>query len=403
VNTPQPADSVSPPDTALPPHRRPTTATRSNPGSGTGAQDFASRLVAWHGQHGRHDLPWQVDRDPYRVWLSEVMLQQTQVATVIPYFLRFCRRFPDVAALAAAPLDEVLALWAGLGYYARARNLQACARQVVEEYGGCFPLDPEHLARLPGIGRSTAAAIAALCAGVRAPILDGNVRRVLMRRFAIDGDPDSSAVERLLWQRAESLLPASADMPAYTQAIMDLGAVVCTRRAPRCGQCPVADDCIARKTGRIDQLPAPRRRGERPQRRAWLLLAVQGDRVLLQRRVPAGIWGGLHSLPQFDSAAALRRAATDLDAAPRLAALPSRTHAFTHFTLTLLPRRLDVRVLPPQLREDDLLWLPLAQIDSAPLPAPIRVLLRETAPAAKTQCSPSGEIPRATRKRDTML
>ena len=331
------------------------------------------------------------------------MLQQTQVATVIPYFHRFCRRLPDVAALAAAPPDEVLALWAGLGYYARARNLQACAKQVVEQYGGRLPLDPEVLARLPGIGRSTAAAIAALCAGVRAPILDGNVKRVLIRRFAIEGDPGSAAVERLLWQRAGSLLPGQAQMPAYTQAIMDLGAVVCTRRAPRCGQCPVAADCIARETGRIDQLPVPRRRGERPHRRAWALLVMHEDRVLLQRRAPAGIWGGLHSLPQFDSAAAMRRAAADFDPVPRLAQLPPRKHAFTHFTLTLLPRRLDITSPPQRLRENDLLWLPLAQIDAAPLPAPILALLREIAATAKIQCSPSGETPRATRKRDTML
>jgi len=383
ANSLRPPGSALPPDAAASPRRRRTKAKDPKVKRRAAAPEFASRLLAWHEHHGRHDLPWQVDRDPYRVWLSEVMLQQTQVATVIPYFLRFCERFPDVAALAAAPLDEVLASWAGLGYYARARNLQACAKQVVSRHDGRFPLDPAQLVELPGIGRSTAAAIAALCAGVRAPILDGNVKRVLARRFAIDGDPASAAVERLLWQRAESLLPAEAQMPAYTQAIMDLGATVCTRRAPRCGQCPVAAGCIARRTGRIDQLPAAGRRSERPPRRTWVLLAVHGNRVLLHRRAPAGIWGGLHSLPQFDSAAALRRAAMEFDAAPKLAALPSRRHAFTHFTLTLLPRRLDITSPPPQLREDDLLWLPLARIGTAPLPAPILALLREIAPAAK--------------------
>jgi A/G-specific adenine glycosylase len=364
---------------------------------------FASRLLAWQARHGRHDLPWQTDRDPYRVWLAEVMLQQTQVSVVIPYFTRFCRRFPDFAALAAAPLDEVLALWAGLGYYARARNLHACARLVVERHGGRLPLDAATLAELPGIGRSTAGAIAAFCAAAREPILDGNVRRVLMRHFGIDGDPASPAVTRRLWQQAGALLPSSQRMPTYTQAIMDLGATVCTRRAPRCESCPVAGTCVARRTDRVDELPAPRSRRPERTRRAWALLALHDGRVLLQRRAPAGVWGGLHSLPQFDSMAALRRAAAQLDPAPRLRALPSRSHAFTHFTLTLLPRRLDVRSPPPRLGEDVLIWLPLSKIDSAPLPAPIAALLREVSPSAKPQDSDSGVMSRATRKRDTML
>ncbi len=331
------------------------------------------------------------------------MLQQTQVSVVIPYFTRFCRRFPNVAALAAAPLDEILALWAGLGYYARARNLHACARQVVERHGGCFPLDAATLAKLPGIGRSTAGAIAAFCAAAREPILDGNVRRVLMRHFGIEGDPGSPAVMRLLWQQAAALLPASPRMPAYTQAIMDLGATVCTRRAPRCESCPVAGTCVARRTDRIDELPGPRRRPPVHTRRAWALLALHDGLVLLQRRVPAGVWGGMYSLPQFDSMAALRRAAAQLDAAPRLRVMPPRSHAFTHFTLTLLPRRLDIGSPPPRLREDDLLWLPLSEVSAAPLPAPIAALLREVAPSAPLQDSDSGVMSRATRKRDTML
>jgi A/G-specific adenine glycosylase len=364
---------------------------------------FASRLVAWQARHGRRDLPWQADRDPYRVWLAEVMLQQTQVSVVIPYFTRFCRRLPSVDALAAAPLDEVLALWAGLGYYARARNLHTCARRVVERHGGSFPLDAAALAKLPGIGRSTAGAIAAFCADAREPILDGNVRRVLMRHFGIDGDPASPAVTRHLWQQAAALLPASPRMSAYTQAIMDLGATVCTRRAPCCGSCPVAATCVAYRTGRVDELPAPRRRRPERTRRAWALLALHDGRVLLQRRAPAGVWGGMHSLPQFDSMAALRQAAAQFDPEPRLRALPPRSHAFTHFTLTLLPRRLDVRSPPPRLGEDDLLWLPLSRIGSSPLPAPIAALLREVLPSEKPQDSGSGVMSRATRKRDTML
>jgi A/G-specific adenine glycosylase len=340
-------------------------------------RDFAGRLIAWQRRHGRHDLPWQATRDPYRVWLAEVMLQQTQVATVVPYYTRFTERFPDVAALAAAPLLDVLSLWAGLGYYARARNLHACARQVMQRFAGRFPLDAQALVQLPGIGRSTAAAIAAFCTGAREPILDGNVKRVLARHFAVHGDVSSAAVERLLWDKAASLLPAADDMPAYTQGLMDLGATVCTRRAPKCEACPLARTCAARASGRAEQWPTARRRQVAPVRRAWVLLALHDGRVLLQRRAPAGVWGGLYALPQFDSAGALRRAASGIDARPTLRPLPPRRHAFTHFTLMLMPRRLDVRLPPPTLREDDLVWLPLAAIGSAPLPAPILALLRE--------------------------
>jgi len=349
-----------------------------------GGRTFAARIVAWQAAHGRHDLPWQASRDPYRVWLSEVMLQQTQVATVIPYYARFGERFPDVTALAAAPLVDVLSLWAGLGYYARARNLHACARRVVERFEGDFPLDAQVLAQLPGIGRSTAAAIAAFCTGAREPILDGNVKRVLARHFAVEGDVRSAEVERLLWDRAASLLPAAADMPAYTQGLMDLGATVCKRQAPKCGACPLARTCAAHTSGRVGQFPAARRRRESPVRRAWALLALHEGRVLLQRRAPAGVWGGLYALPQFGSATALRRAASAIDTGPKLRALPPRRHAFTHFILRLMLRRLDVRSPPQALREDDLIWLPLAAIDSAPLPAPILALLREIAPPGKT-------------------
>jgi A/G-specific adenine glycosylase len=347
-----------------------------------GGRGFAARVVAWQAAHGRHDLPWQSSRDPYRVWLAEVMLQQTQVGTAIPYYKRFCARFPDVASLAAASLADVLSLWAGLGYYARARNLHACAGQVMERFGGRFPSEAGVLVQLPGIGRSTASAIAAFCTGAREPILDGNVKRVLARHFAVPGDVTSASVVRLLWDTAAALLPASADMPAYTQGLMDLGATVCTRTAPKCAACPLARTCMARRSGRVGQFPAARRRRAAPLRRAWALLALHEGRVLLQRRAPAGVWGGLHSLPQFSSAAALRRAAGGIDAAPKLRALPTRRHAFTHFVLALMPRRLDVRSPPPALQEDNLVWLPLAGIESAPLPAPILALLREVAAPA---------------------
>ncbi len=220
---------------------------------------LAERLLAWAATHGRRGLPWQSSRDPYRVWLSEVMLQQTQVATVIGYYERFSARFPTVAALAAAAPSEVMASWAGLGYYSRARNLHACARRVVDDFDGAFPRNAAALTSLPGIGRSTAAAIAALCFDERVPILDGNVKRVLARHFAIDGYPGVAAVERELWDRAASLLPqAGADMPAYTQAIMDLGAGVCTRRNPRCEACPLRSTCAALRQGRVGSLPVTR-------------------------------------------------------------------------------------------------------------------------------------------------
>ena len=351
----------------------------------SGGASFAARIVAWQAKHGRHDLPWQASRDPYRVWLAEVMLQQTQVATVVPYYLRFCERLPDLASLAAAPLVDVLSLWAGLGYYARARNLHACARQVVERFGGRLPVDAATLSQLPGIGRSTAAAIAAFCTGAREPILDGNVKRVLARHFAVAGDVTSSRTERMLREMAASLLPGSADMPGYTQGLMDLGATVCTRAMPECPACPLARTCAARASGRIDDYPSPRSRRTVPRKRAWALLAVHDGRVLLQRRAPAGVWGGLYALPQFDSAAALRRAAQAVDERPRLHALPPRRHAFTHFILTLLPRRLDVRSPQPRLREDDMLWLPLAEIETAPLPAPVRALLGEVWPETRAK------------------
>ncbi|HVL55913.1 MAG TPA: A/G-specific adenine glycosylase, partial [Burkholderiaceae bacterium] len=220
---------------------------------------LAERLIRWQRQAGRHDLPWQGSRDPYRIWVSEIMLQQTQVATVAPYYRRFTARFPDLAALAAAPLEHVLACWSGLGYYARARNLHACARVLVERHGGCWPGSAAQLAQLPGVGRSTAAAIAAFAYGERAAILDGNVRRVLCRHFGVEGVAGSAALERALWRLAERELP-ERDVDVYTQALMDLGATVCLRAAPRCDVCPVAADCVAHREQRTAELPVPRRR-----------------------------------------------------------------------------------------------------------------------------------------------
>ncbi|MCL4184284.1 MAG: A/G-specific adenine glycosylase, partial [Burkholderiaceae bacterium] len=258
---------------------------------------IAPRLIEWQRRHGRHDLPWQDTRDAYRVWLSEVMLQQTQVGTVVPYYLRFVARFPDVAALAAADDGEVLSLWSGLGYYSRARNLHRCAREVVARHGGAFPDDPRCLAALPGIGRSTAAAIAVFAFGRRAAILDGNVRRVLCRHAGVRGFPGERAVENTLWRIAESELPQTG-VEAYTQGLMDLGALLCTRTRPSCGACPIGADCRAYREGSVAELPTPRPRRRVPLRRCEMFVVRRGDEVLLERRPPSGIWGGLWSLPQ---------------------------------------------------------------------------------------------------------
>ncbi|HQR24189.1 MAG TPA: A/G-specific adenine glycosylase, partial [Steroidobacteraceae bacterium] len=247
------------------------------------ATGFAAALLAWSEAGGRKDLPWQRDPTPYRVWVSEIMLQQTQVATAIPYYRAFMERFPDVRTLAAARLDEVLHLWSGLGYYARARNLHRAAQLIVRDHGGRFPQTLDAVIDLPGIGRSTAGAILALALGQRHAILDGNVKRVLARHFGIEGSPAESAVEKVFWEIAESCTPYER-VAEYTQGIMDLGATVCTRARPACLLCPVSTDCIARQHGLQSQLPAPRRRSRRPQREAWLVVAMRGrHQVLLER------------------------------------------------------------------------------------------------------------------------
>jgi A/G-specific adenine glycosylase len=337
---------------------------------------FAARIVAWQRTTGRHDLPWYGTRDAYRVWLAEVMLQQTQVASVAPYYLRFVARFADVAALARADAHEVMRLWAGLGYYARARNLHACARRVVADHAGQFPRTARELAQLPGIGRSTAAAIAAFCFDERAPILDGNVKRVLARHFGIAGFPGSATVERELWARAESLLPAAAQMPAYTQGLMDLGATICTKAQPRCDRCPLRSTCVALRTDRIDQLPSPRPGRATRTRSAQLLLPVDGDRVLLEQRPGLGIWGGLLAPLQFDRVEELTAALHALAPGTPVHALAPRRHAFTHFTLHFTPHLARVE-RPLAAMEPRLQWVARADLEHAALPAPIRTLLRE--------------------------
>jgi A/G-specific adenine glycosylase len=338
---------------------------------------IAAALIDWHARHGRHDLPWQRERTPYRVWVSEIMLQQTQVATVVGYYERFMQRFPDLTTLAAAPLDEVLHLWSGLGYYSRARHLHRAAQRVVREHGAELPGELGALAQLPGVGRSTAAAILALAFERRASILDGNVKRVLTRYFAIEGVPGRSDTERELWQRAEQCTP-HADVAVYTQAIMDLGATLCTRREPLCLQCPLRAACAARRSGRVHELPAPRARRARPLRRVVMLLAVDaGGQVLLRRRPPRGVWGGLWTPPEFeDAAAAVSFCATALHAArgePKV--LPRFRHAFTHFELEITPLRTRCSGARGEMEAGEVLWYNPREPARIGLPAPIATLL----------------------------
>ena len=342
---------------------------------------FSSRVIRWQREHGRHDLPWQDTRDAYRIWLSEIMLQQTQVATVIPYYEHFLARFPDVAALAAAAEDEVMALWSGLGYYARARNLHRAAREVVARFGGAFPATFEELASLPGIGRSTAGAIAAFAGGERRAILDGNVRRVLARHAGIEGDPASAAVAARLWETADSRLPPK-DIEAYTQGMMDLGANLCTVRKPACLLCPVSADCVARAEDRVAELPRKRTRAAPRRKRIAMLVAISRGEVLLEKRPPSGIWGGLWSLPEADADADPARAIRAWGITPaQVSPLAPFEHAFTHFTLEVAPWRIDVRKAQPLAAERGATWLPLSDLTGAALPSPIRKLLERVSEA----------------------
>jgi A/G-specific adenine glycosylase len=354
-------------------------------------QAFTSQLVAWFEIHGRHHLPWQQDPTPYRVWVSEVMLQQTQVATVIPYYQRFMARFADVQSLAAAPLDEVLHLWTGLGYYARARNLRACAQVLVARHGGEFPKDIEAVCELPGIGRSTAGAILALSRGVRQPILDGNVKRVLSRVFDIGGDPGTAEVLARLWAQSEACTPALR-VGEYTQAIMDLGATVCSRTAPACTVCPMCSGCVAALEGRQAELPGRKLKRARGSREATLLIAETEHgglvSVLVERRPTVGLWGGLWSPPQFESEfAALdwcRREIGEPKVESR--SLAPIHHAFTHFDLRLNPLRVRLKQSSAVHDGDDLLWYELGNPPRVGLPQPI-VKLFERLHAARERLS----------------
>jgi A/G-specific adenine glycosylase len=344
---------------------------------------IAPALLAWHTQAGRHDLPWQKDRTPYRVWVSEVMLQQTQVAAVIPYFERFMGRFPDVIALADAPLDEVLHRWSGLGYYARARNLQRAAQRIRDEHGGVFPADFETVAALPGVGRSTAGAILALSLDQAHPIMDGNVRRVLSRLFAVPGRTGERAFESELWRLAALLTPA-ARVAQYTQAIMDLGATLCTRRRPRCGECPLVARCAAHAADAVHDFPAPKKPLNRRSKEVWMLLARRADgSVRLVQRPAQGVWGGLWSPPEYATRAAVVAALTSASIDTGNIVLHDAEpvqHAFTHFDLTIHPLWADAPPAAAVAEEPGALWYNAARPAQVGLPAPIAQLLQDPPP-----------------------
>jgi A/G-specific adenine glycosylase len=338
---------------------------------------FANQIVEWQRREGRHGLPWQQTRDPYRVWVSEIMLQQTQVTTVIPYYERFMASFPTVAALAQAPDDLVMQHWAGLGYYARARNLHKAAKIVVDQHGGEFPRTFEDILALPGIGRSTAAAISAFSFGEIRPILDGNVKRVFARHFGVEGDVKTKPVEEVLWDIADRALP-KAGIEAYTQGLMDLGATVCARTAPACLLCPVSKTCVAFKTGRIDELPARGAKRETPHRQTRMLVLVASGDVLLQKRPPTGIWGGLWSFPELpieeDPMKALH--ARFGFKGRTVGELTPVQHGFTHYSLTIYPTEIAVSSRRSGKDDPDLLWIARDEAHHAAVPAPVKKILR---------------------------
>jgi A/G-specific adenine glycosylase len=357
------------------------------------ATDIAARLLPWFERHGRRNLPWQADPTPYRVWISEVMLQQTQVETVIPYFGRFIARFPDVGSLAAAPLDEVLHLWSGLGYYARARNLHRAAKEIIGRPGGKLPETMEELGALAGIGRSTAAAILALSQGQRQPILDGNVKRVLARVFCIRDWPGNAETSARLWQLAEECTPEKR-VGEYTQAIMDLGATVCTRTHPECGRCPLNDVCGALAAECVDEVPVRRARAAKRLRRTLMVFVLRnGNEILLRQRAARGIWGGLWAPPEFpDEAAAQAWCQLEFGVARQaLQKLPVLRHSFTHFDLDIEPRVLRLSRGHSHVEEPGSLWYGTHAPASVGLAAPVLRLLNLCAADEKAADPGSGD------------
>nr|WP_255676066.1 A/G-specific adenine glycosylase [Pusillimonas sp. MFBS29] len=350
---------------------------------------FARTVASWQKTQGRQHLPWQGTRDPYRIWLSEIMLQQTQVSTVIAYYQRFLARFPDIRSLAQASQDEVMPYWAGLGYYARARNLHRCAQAVCTDWGGQFPDNSRDIITLPGIGRSTAAAIAAFAHQERSPIMDGNVKRVFTRYFGIEGVTSERATEQLLWHTADEVLsaaPQDLDMTAYTQGLMDLGSQCCTRSRPACERCPLQQSCYARLHDRQNELPTPKKKKPSPERYCSMLVVNMAGHILLEQQPSPGIWGGLWSLPRFDSGddllSACHKWGTPDMPAQKMAGL---SHVFTHFRLHIEPWYLSSdtpRIAEPLPNQR---WVALDELHKAALPAPVRKILEGLFPARFAQ------------------
>jgi A/G-specific adenine glycosylase len=337
---------------------------------------FAQRVIEWQRRSGRHELPWQNTRDPYRVWLSEIMLQQTQVTTVIAYYQRFVERFPTIATLAEGTEDEVLQLWSGLGYYSRGRNLHRAAQVIARRFNGVFPREIEAIESLPGVGRSTAAAIGAFAFGDRHAILDGNVKRVLARYLGVEGYPGETRVQAKLWERAEVLLPAD-NVEAYTQGLMDLGATLCLRSKPRCPSCPIQANCYARRHGRVDELPTRRAAKPLPHRHTVMLLLAYAGEVLLEKRPPTGIWGGLWSFPEAAPGEDVTQFCRDrlgLEVRPEQpwAVLD---HGFTHYKLSITPQPAAVLGRLSKVEEFGRLWVDLDIAGRAAVPKPVKTLL----------------------------
>lgn len=340
--------------------------------------NFAERLIEWQQQHGRHGLPWQNTKDPYHVWLSEIMLQQTQVTTVIPYYLRFLERFPDIVSLANAPQDDVLSHWAGLGYYTRARNLHATAKIVTEKYNGIFPSAFDDIVALPGIGRSTASAISSFAFGQRKAILDGNVKRVLARQYGIEGYPGQPKVEADMWLLAEKLLPEKG-IEIYTQSLMDLGATICIRSRPACNDCPVADTCVALSTNRVAELPdrKPAKVSPKKQTRMLIIRDQSTGQIMMERRPSVGLWGGLWSFPELAvdediEAFCYQRWQIKIQMQKPY---PNLTHVFTHFSLEITPQPLLLIDQPFKVAEENIAWFAPQQALQMGIPTPVKKLL----------------------------
>lgn len=340
------------------------------------AEQFASVVLSWYQRCGRKTLPWQLDKNAYQVWLSEVMLQQTQVATVIPYFQRFMSRFSNVRALAEAPLDEVLHLWTGLGYYARARNLHKAAQTILVQHSGEFPTTYADIAALPGVGRSTAGAVLSLALDQHYPILDGNVKRVLARYYAVEGWPGITTVKNRLWTISEELIPAQ-DVGQFNQAMMDLGAIVCTRTNPKCGLCPLNIGCIAYVNRNWGKYPGKKPKQTLPEKTAYFLLLQHGERVWLEKRPALGLWGGLFCFPQFSERDGLVFWLQQRDVkSNRMKQLSTFRHTFSHFYLDIVPMWLESSAVAGGMDEGLGLWYNLAQPPLIGLPSPVDFLLQ---------------------------